>query len=245
MIKAEYEKMFAEEQTHWFFVTKRLFVKNFLKKAALPTNIEILEPGCGTGANRLFLDNYGKVTSLDFSEHALGFCKDRKLSRLIQGDLNQLGFKEGVFDMAILLDVLYHQWIKNDVSTLQDLWKALKPGGKLLITDSAFPFLMSSHDQAVMTRERYTISSLTLKLEEAGFKVLRTSYMFATTFPALTSIRLLQKIFPPKETSSNVFKVPKWINQTILNVMSLEARVLRRSQLPFGSSVIALAEKPR
>jgi ubiquinone/menaquinone biosynthesis C-methylase UbiE len=243
MIKSEYQKMFIEEQSHWFFKTKRMFIESFLNKVLIPPNIEILEPGCGTGANRIFLEKYGSVTSLDFSQDALDFCQKREIKRLIRGDLNQLGLKSETFDFAFLLDVLYHQWVKDDISALKDILRILKPGGKLLITDSAFPFLLSSHDKAVMTRERYTIPSITKKLEQAGFKVLRTSYMFATTFPLLTLVRLIQKIAPIKENSSNVFKVPQLINQLVLKIMSLEARILSRSRLPFGSSVIVLAEK--
>jgi SAM-dependent methyltransferase len=243
MIKSEYQKMFIEEQSHWFFKTKRMFIENFLTKTDFPSNVQIFEPGCGTGANRIFLEKYGSVTSLDFSEDALEFCQERDINRLIRGDLNQLGIRNETFDFAFLLDVLYHQWIKDDLSALCDIARVLKPGGKLLITDSAFPFLLSSHDKAVMTRERYTLPSLTEKLNQAGFKVLRASYMFATTFPALTLVRLIQKLIPPQEDSSNVFKVPQLINQLILKIMSLEARVLSRSRLPFGSSVIILAEK--
>ncbi len=243
MIKSEYQKMFAEEQSHWFFKTKRMFIESFLNNVPLAPNAKIFEPGCGTGANRIFLEKYGAVTSLDFSQDALEFCQKRALKKLIRGDLNELGIKDETFDFAVLLDVLYHQWVKNDISALSDISRILRPKGKLLITDSAFPFLLSSHDKAVMTRERYTISSITEKLEQAGFKVLRASYMFATTFPVLTLVRLFQKIASPKETSSNVFKVPEMINQFILKVMSFEARILSRSRLPFGSSIIVLAEK--
>lgn len=235
--------MFDEEQSHWFFETKRMFIKSFLSKVPLKPNAKIFEPGCGTGANRFLLENYGSVVSFDYSQTAVEFCKKREIKNLIRGDLNQLGIQNETFDFVALLDVLYHQWVKDDISALCGIARILKPKGKILITDSAFPFLLSSHDKAVMTRERYTISSITQKLEKAGFKVLRSSYMFATTFPLLTLVRLFQKIGSTKQISSNVFKVPKLINQLILKIMTLEARILSRSRLPFGSSVIILAEK--
>jgi ubiquinone/menaquinone biosynthesis C-methylase UbiE len=243
MIKSEYQKMLIEEQSHWFFKTKRMFIESFLNKVPLTPNIKILEPGCGTGANRLFLEKYGSVTSLDFSQVALDFCKKREIKRLIKGDLNQLGLQSENFDFAFLLDVLYHQWVKDNTYTLSDILRILKPDNKLLITDSAFPFLLSSHHKAVITRERYTITSITQKLEQTSFKVLQTSYIFTTTFPFLTLVRLIQKIVPTKENSSNVFKVPKLINQLVLKIMSMKARIFSRSRLPFSSSIIVLAEK--
>ena len=113
-----------------------------------------------------------------------------------------------------------------------------------MITDSAFKFLVSRHDKAVMTRERYTIPGLRAKLEEAGFRIRRSSYMFFTTFPVLAIVRLLQKFsFDEEDAKSNVFPLPDQINNLVLAVMKVEAALLSRVSLPFGSSVVILAEK--
>ena len=241
----EYEKMFQLQHFHWFFVCKRMFIAAFLKKFSLPKNYLILDAGCGCGANHLFLQNYGKVVSLDMSPYALQFCRKKKLNRLIQGDLNCTNFKEATFNMAAAIDVLYHSWIKDDKVVLKKFYRALKPGGWLLITDSAFQFLVSRHDKAVMTRERYTVQDLRIKLENAGFKIKRSSYMFLTTFPILVIIRYIQKFSSGEEAESNVFPLPVWINKLILFIMNLEGILLSRISLPFGSSVIILAEKTK
>lgn len=243
MKKEEYAKMFREEQTHWFFASKRNFIKAFLHKEPIEEGSLILDAGCGTGANHLFMRNYGRVVSVDVSQEALSFCRRRSLRSLVHGDLNFLSFKNDSFDVAAALDVLYHAWIADDRALLKEFHRVLKPGGKLLITDSACPYLVSRHDQAVMTRERYTLPALVRKLEDAGFVIRRSSYMFTSTFPILAAVRLWQKYFHSGEAESNVFPLPGFLNQLLLKVMSWEASALRRARLPFGSSLILLAEK--
>lgn len=243
MKKEEYAKMFQQEQTHWFFAAKRNFVKAFLHKVPIENDPLILDAGCGTGANHLFMQNYGRVVSVDLSHDALAFCRQRSLRHMVQGDLNFMSFRSGVFGMVAALDVLYHIWVVDDRALLKEFHRVLKPGGKLLITDSAFPFLISRHDKAVMARERYTLPGLTRKLKEAGFTVRKASYMFAGTFPLFAVVRLWQKYFHAGEEESNVFPLPAFINRYLLKLMSCEASLLRRARLPFGSSLIILAEK--
>ncbi|MEC7640738.1 MAG: class I SAM-dependent methyltransferase [Nitrospinota bacterium] len=244
MKKNEYKKMFAEEQTHWFFTAKRKFITAFLHNVPLVNDPLIFDAGCGTGANHLFLQKYGRVISADLSEEALVFCRQRDLCGLVCSNLNIMCFKNEAFDMIAALDVLYHAWVTDDLALLHEFYRTLKPKGKLLITDSAFPFLTSCHDKAVMTRERYTIPVLSDKLVQAGFTVYRASYMFAATFPLVVTVRLLQRFFQGDHEESNVFPVPEPINTLILKIMSLEAALLRHAHLPFGSSLIILAEKP-
>ena len=54
----EYTKMFQLEQSHWFFICKRMFIAAFIKKFPLKRGSLIFDAGCGAGANHLFLENY-------------------------------------------------------------------------------------------------------------------------------------------------------------------------------------------
>lgn len=242
MLKEEYEKMFALEQEHWFFRAKQNFVKPFLDALPSDQRSTILEAGCGTGFNHLFLQNYGRVTSVDLSLDALDFCRQRSLTRLVRGDLNRMCFKEASFDVVVALDVLYHAWIEDDAA-LADFNRVLKPKGKLLITDSAFSFLISRHDKSVMTRERYSVSNLKRKLKKAGFTVQKASYMYTGIFPLLALVRLTQKHLKPDEPKSSVFRIPSVLNDFLIQWMKMESWLMRYIDLPFGSSLIIVAEK--
>tara|TARA_Y100001960_G_C13934796_1_gene476240 strand:- start:296 stop:478 length:183 start_codon:yes stop_codon:yes gene_type:complete len=58
-------------------------------------------------------------------------------------------------------------------------------------------------------------------------------------------VRFLQKFSRAEEDAeSNLFPLPLWVNKMILGIMKIEALLLSWIPLPFGSSVIILAEKP-
>ena len=102
--------------------------------------------------------DYGRVFGMDHHEAACEFSRRRNRFLLIKGDANHLPFKKETFHLITLFDVLYHQHIINDEDVLRQIHELLAPGGFLLITDSAYDFLKSTHDLAVMARHRYTLN---------------------------------------------------------------------------------------
>ncbi|MBF0289571.1 MAG: class I SAM-dependent methyltransferase [SAR324 cluster bacterium] len=241
MESREYIKMFEAEDAHWWFVSKRKFAEVLLSAAKQSGPLKILDVGCGTGAMSVFLQQYGSVVSMDFSELALSFCKKRNLRQVCRGDALQLPFMEDSFDVVTVFDVLYHQWIKDDVLALKEFHRILKPNGKLLVTDSAFSFLSGKHDQFVLARERYTVEQMEVRLKQAGFQVCKKSYAFFFTFPVVLMVRLIERFRDKVQT--DVSLPSPFVNQFFLKVITLEALLLRYIQFPWGSSILILAEK--
>jgi hypothetical protein len=79
-------------------------------------------------------------------------------------------------------------------------------------------------------------------VQQAGFRLLRTSYANATLFPLAAVRRLLQRRGAAEE-GSDVRPVPAPINTLFTHILEAEARVMQRVDLPFGLSVMVLAEK--
>lgn len=122
------------------------FHKGLLELAARLARIKkkdrVLDVGCGTGLSSLkFL---GKadclITGIDSSSEMLSIFKKkmRKLGleekitcRLM--DASSLKFKDNTFDIAVSTVALHH--IKNKGSVLRNIYRALKPGGRLVIGD--------------------------------------------------------------------------------------------------------------
>jgi len=155
----EYEKMFALEDTHWWFLGKRAMVKRYLDLYYNPDKRHrILDVGCGIGGMQRLLGDYGGVSGVDLNLNALRYAKGKcgKDTCICQASALSLPFKDGSFSLVTAFDLLYHRNITDDTQALSELWRVCRKGGYLLVTDPAFEFLRSTHDAATHARHRYT-----------------------------------------------------------------------------------------
>lgn len=237
MQQQEYDLMYQLENTHWWFLAKRKFIAAVFPKVK---KVKILDIGAGTGGMTKFLKNYGEVVGIEANPLAKSLAQKRGL-KIVSGTAEKLPFEKESFDVVTIFDVLYHQNIGSDLKVLKEASKVLKPQGYLIVTDCALPFLKSPHDEVMQARERYTKKELIGKIEKAGFKIEKASYVFFLVFPLILLKRFLDRI--TKSHSSNVSPVMKPLNSLLLGICSLEAWFLKFSAFPWGSSVIIRARK--
>lgn len=236
MKKGQYRLMYRQEDSYWWFLAKRRFIGAILPKRL--RNLKILDIGCGTGGLTHFISKWGQVTAIEPAGEAYKYLKKRNIRYLpITFDKYQ---EKKKFDLVCFFDVLYHQNIDDDEKEIAKAYKHLKPGGLLLITDCALPFLFGLHDRVMCARERYYLKDLSKKVTSAGFKIQKASYMYFFVFPFFVIMRLFQK-FSTKET---ITPLPKIINNILLALCTIEARYLTHVTYPIGSSVIILAKRP-
>ena len=233
----EYQKLFQLEDKHWWFVSKRQFIKLILKKLKLKPKSKILDIGCGTGRNLKLLQSFGTIQGVDYSDLAVKYCHQRGLKAVKKASANKLPFNKSEFNLVTLFDVLYHQGIKSDLKVLKEVNRVLKPKGRILITDCAHQWLFGPHDIAQHARQRYSKKELKAKLNQAGFKVIRSSCIFASLFPVFVINRLINR------HGSDVKPINPRLNQLLIFIHHLESLVLKVFNLPFGSSIIILAQK--
>ena len=67
-------------------------------------------------------------------------------------------FERNAYDLIALLDVLEH--VPDDLASLRAIHRRLKPGGALLLTVPANPWMWSAHDAAHHHFRRYTKKQL-------------------------------------------------------------------------------------
>lgn len=235
----EYEKMYQMEETHWWFVSKRNLVRSFLEK----TDGYILDIGCGTGANLKFFSRYGKAIGIDISPLAIELSSLRGCQYLARASVNNLPFKDNVFDIVTLLDILYHKMVNEDMDALREVNRIVKRNGRILIADSALEFLRSPHDLAVHGERRYNKKGLKQIVQNAGFRVERITYTNFLLFPLVFIIRLWKKFFSMGKPSSDLKLVHPVINYALLGIQNIERLLLRFVNLPIGSSILCIARK--
>lgn len=232
--------MADQQQWHWWYVTKRKYLEVLVQNLSLPKDAKILDLGSGVGANFPVLRTFGEVTGVEQSKDGRALSQAHHIERVMAGDLNTYQPAKAVYDLITILDVLYHQSITDDVDVIRRALSGLKKEGYLLITDCAHPSLFGPHDVSNMARQRYTMSELANKIEKAGGKVVRKTYLFGFSFPFFAATRLYQK-------STNVAKDDKAHNGVVNTVLSflgkVEAASLRLWNIPFGSTLCFLVQK--
>ena len=241
----EYQKMYDLEKDYWWFVVKRKIVNDNLPKNS--KGLRILDVGCGTGIVLHDLKSKGYDTyGLDIMPAALKFCKDRGLKNLFKGSVTKMPFKSDFFDVVTCLDVLYHKQIKDDKGAMREIYRVLKPDSLLILTDSACPLMYSRHDIAAHTRERYTRKEMCRRLNACGFIIKRASYFNTFLFPFIFIMRKIDNLINKnKPVSTDVGYISPFANKILKSIFMLESHVLKRISLPFGVSVLCIAEKPK
>jgi ubiquinone/menaquinone biosynthesis C-methylase UbiE len=239
MESSAYEEMRKIEDTDWWFIGKRLFVKTILSKLHLSQNIQILDIGCGTGGMTKFLTNFGNVTGIESNPIALSYSIKRCLT-ILNASADHLPCPDNFFDVVTLFDVLYHKNI-NESKALSEAYRVLKKDGTLLITDCVHQWLWSLHDEIMHARCRYGKTELMHHVLSAGFQINKVTYLYACTFPLFILQRMLSKI---TKRYYSVSTIPKNMNKILLSIMTLESKMLWYISMPFGSSLLILAKKP-
>jgi SAM-dependent methyltransferase len=236
----EYTKMFEFEDHYWWFVGRRRLALKLLRSHTSVAKPDVLDVGCGTGVVLRELKRWATPTGLDMSGLALGFCRQRSLDNLVEGDGSKLPFQERKFDAIIGLDIFEH--IEDDAAAFAEAFRVLRPGGILVLSVPAFRSLWGPHDVALMHHRRYRAPEVRRLLEAAGFVVRRSTYSVFFLFPVIVVWRIFEKRKKGPAKASLV-TVPPWLNNTLIALQNLEANLLSAINLPWGSSVIAVAQR--
>jgi SAM-dependent methyltransferase len=204
------------------------------------TNLRILDVGCGTGAMSAAMSELGSVVSADLSDLALRYSARRGLRSLSSCDATRLPFRSGAFDAVVALDLLEH--IPDDGAAAMEFCRVLTPGGCLFATVPAYRSLWSGHDQALMHMRRYNRAEVRSLIVGGGLRVLRLSYAMTALFPLVWLVRMLERRSPTPQAS--VKPLPAAVNRALIRVLNAENAALRRVDLPFGVTVLCVAERP-
>jgi SAM-dependent methyltransferase len=125
-------------ESHW---PVRLFKKSILKQAKLSKIVKVLGPienrncldiGSDNGIFSYFFRQMGGTwTSADLDERSVEAIRELVKSNAYQISDRELPFEENEFDSVIIVDFLEH--IPDDLGFLDEVYRVLKPGGKLIV----------------------------------------------------------------------------------------------------------------
>lgn len=244
----EYHKMHALESDYWWHQGRRRMILTLLDKMLeerhATNSPAFLDIGCGTGMLLEDLQMRGKAVGLDFSTLALEYCRMRKLPALGRADVRHLPIRGNSVDIITALDLVEH--IKDDVGLLAEFYRVLRPGGSVIISVPAHKNLWSNHDVALHHFRRYEKDEFQALVTAAGFSLNRYTYAMATAYLPAAVFRRFKRLLGPDSSkpATDEFRLPRPINTALLGALKAEASLLRRHDLPFGLSLLCIAEKP-
>ncbi|WP_315762848.1 class I SAM-dependent methyltransferase [Sphingomonas sp. Y38-1Y] len=242
MDRIVYDRMAAHDTTHWWYRARREILADYLtREAALPKDARILEIGCGTGHNLPMLAGFGDVDAIEIDEAARVFASERLGKPVGTAPLPSLtGVERGSYDLVAVLDVVEH--VEDDVAALRGMAAVLKPGGAILVTVPAHPWMWSAHDTVNHHHRRYSKGSLDQAIRAAGLRHNGLRYFNSLLFPVAVAARLAGKLTGKDDSDDSPPAAP--VNKALETVFRLERHLVGRVPLPPGLSIITLVRKP-
>jgi len=234
------------ERDHFWFRGLRRFMAPLVEDAARGVRSpKILDCGCGTGHNLRMLRRYGRATGLDLTWTGLAYARERGERAIAQATATSLHFQSGTFDVVTSFDVIYALDDRDEQAALAEMFRVLTPGGHLVVNAAAMDLLKGNHSVLALEVRRYSRRSLRERLERTGFTVRRMSYTNATILPVVAAVRLVQRVSGHEESEEEIAVPPAPINAALTAALTVESALVRFVNMPFGSSLMALAQKPR
>lgn len=238
MERVVYDRMAELDSQHWWYRARREILSDLIaREIKLPVDARILEIGCGTGHNIPMLERFGRVDAIEIDAAARAIASRRLGHAVSDAPLPDLpGVADRQYDLIAILDVLEH--VEGDREALRSITRKLKPGGRILITVPAFPWMWSAHDVVNHHHRRYTKKTLKTVIGEAGLKLDFMSYFNSLLFPLAAAARLAGRI-TGKEDSDDALP-PKPVNKLFETLFGLERHAIGRIPFPPGVSIAAI-----
>jgi ubiquinone/menaquinone biosynthesis C-methylase UbiE len=225
------------EKTHFWFKPRAKLLKKLLNTMSSQKELKILELGSGSGHFTNSINSNHDIYGIEGHMEFLNIARREGTNvNYFHCDISNIPFADNQFDIILAFDVLEHTDSKK---LLDEAYRLTKPKGQILISVPAFPCLWSKVDEQAGHRLRYTINQMKKELVESGWNMYRKTYYQMLLFPVVFISRKLHSKKPPKVEH----KPPKWMNKVFYWVNNLEVLLFSKLNLPFGSSLITIANK--
>ncbi|MBP7963555.1 MAG: class I SAM-dependent methyltransferase [Caldilineaceae bacterium] len=232
--------LYRVEDHHWWSRGMREIGLGLLDGVTLPPG-PVAEIGCGSGA---FLADLGRRwpdrtrIGLDLRGDALAHARLRGPGPLVQADVGHLPLADQSCALVVGLDVFDQSGVEL-IGALRSCRGLLRPGGVLLFRVSALPWLASPHDAAFGTARRHHAHEIRHALAAAGLAPVRLTHANSLLLPLAAANRHLQRLGLAAVDSG--FQADGPLNTLGHAILAGEAQIVRRWDLPIGSSLFCLA----
>ncbi len=244
----EYETLFEFESFYWWYRALHLILLDTLKSLGLSPAAKVLDAGCGTGQNlanvldAITSDAYG----FDISEYAAAFWKRRNLQKTCLASIDEMPFASESFQAVVSVDVLECEEVDEE-RAFNEIWRVLSPGGYMVLVVPAYDWLIDKeHHKAVGAVRRYSKNRLLEILTKYPMQLIRITHLFGSVLPAVAGYRFTGNLLTRNRTDqprSDLKPLNPILNDILFKLVNMERVLLRKLNVPFGSSIMTVARK--
>lgn len=231
-----------EAGNFWFRARNELII--WALRRHFPSLNSFLEVGCGTGyvlngVSKAFPN--ARLVGSEIFVNGLRYAAERLPGvTLVQMDARRTPYVEE-FDVAIAVDVLEH--IEEDAKVLEQLYRAVKPKGGIIISLPQHAWLWSQADDYACHVRRYTAEEAHGKISKAGFKIERSTSFVSLLLPLMLASRLVKRDAASYDPRAE-FEIPRPLNAILERVLRVERVMISAGiNFPAGGSRFVVARK--
>jgi SAM-dependent methyltransferase len=239
MERIVYDRMAELDERLWWYRARRKVLASLIaRRITLPKHARLLEIGCGTGHNLPMLARFGGGDGVELDPEAREIAANRVGRPIGASALPDLpDVPDHSYDLIAVLDVIEH--VDEDVRSLRMIATKLRPGGRVLITVPAHPWMWSAHDVVNHHKRRYSAETLRRLIHEAGLAVELLSPFNSLLFPIAAGARLAGRLMGRDSSDDTLPPAP--VNALFETIFGLERYAIGRVPFPPGVSLVAIA----
>lgn len=224
---------------HWWWRAREAILSDVIESIGLAAASSILDVGCGDALAFPMLERFGAAQGIETDVQLLDPAGSRR--HLVHTQpLGSPLYQGWQFDLVTALDVIEH--LEDDHLAMRQLLELTKPGGWLLLTVPASMRLWDRHDEVNRHYRRYTSETLREILPAEAILV-DMRYLFHAIYPLKWLVARINRLRPERELAQHAIPGPA-VNAIMERLCRFEYRYLRRLNLPFGTSLVALIQRP-
>lgn len=229
------------EDTYWWHIAKRQLIMNLVTEHFPPPG-RLVEGGIGSCHNLLAFQETGYVVAgFDISAQAVEYGRGKGIDQVAVHDLGEpWPLEDGSHDVVVLLDVLEH--LADPAQVLRNARRILQPGGGVVFTVPAYPWLFSNWDERLGHYRRYTEEMLRRQANEANLLVEWLNYWNTFTLPAAVVLRGVER-YRKQDRVPEFPPVNPAVNSMLLGLARCERWWMGKVKVPCGLSLVGVLRK--
>ena len=240
----------AGNRQHSIDIASRNLALSSFRKLANNDEALLLEVGCSSGYLLQDFQKYFPNLNIIGSDYLAEPLKKLSIHcpkiPLLQFDLQNCPLPDDSVDGVVALNVLEH--IEKDELALKHLYRILKPGGVMHIEVPAGQNLYDIYDEYLLHHRRYSLMGIEAKVKAAGFKILNSTHLGFSIYPAFWAVKKMNRRFLSNTEEQKQKIVTKQIRQTKNNflmklALEIEIKLGTFVRFPFGIRCILSCRK--